>query len=123
MQVHRFLNRDSTIYRVPEIDGDSELDDYGNPLNGDPVPETGVDCYFAPWSAEVTATDRTVDRATTTDEWLYIVAPGTSLASIDHIEIDGETGTFEVVGEPNNEWNPLTAGAAYVAARLRRTRR
>jgi hypothetical protein len=119
MQVARFLNRPSTIWTVTESDTE---DEYGNPVAAEPT-DTAVDCYFAPWSDEASVTEGRVDRATTTDEWLYVVPAGTALESIDYIEIDGETGTFEVVGEPTNDWNPLTASASHISARLRRTQR
>lgn len=121
MDVSRFLNRQSTIFRRTESD---DVDEYGNPVDGEPTSET-VRCYFASWGTQYlpTSTEENVQRATTSDDWVYIVPAGTELASIDYVTIDGESGTFEVVGEPDHAWNPLTASAAYVTARLRRTQR
>jgi hypothetical protein len=119
MQVDRFLNRRSTIYTVTNSDDD---DEYGNPQDDTPTGRVAR-CYFEPWSLQTAGGEATIDRATTTDEWRYIVAAGTNLESVDHITIDGEPGTFEVIGEPVRDWNPLTASPAFVTARLRRSQR
>jgi hypothetical protein len=120
MRIDRFLNRRSTIWNVTQSD---EVDDYGNPITNGPT-RRRVQCYFAPWSTQGAQTEENVDRATTSDDWLYVVPKGTRLTSADHVDIDGETGTFEVIGEPTAAWNPLQGGRlSHVAARLRRTAR
>jgi hypothetical protein len=119
MRVDRFLNRRSTIYTVTSS---GDVDEYGNPEDGTPTARSAL-CFFEPWSRQTAGGEANVDRATTTDDWRYVVAAGTNLESVDYVTIDGESGTFEVVGEPVSEWNPLTASPAFVTARLRRSQR
>lgn len=117
MSLTSLLTRPSTIVSVT---ASGTKDEYGNPAAGTPT-RTATLCYLEPWRA--TAGEQDVDRATTSDDWLYVVPAGTTLTSIDHIEVDGETGTFEVVGEPAALWNPRKRAVSHIEARLRRTGR
>lgn len=124
MNVARFLNRPSTIWTVTDSE---ETDELGNLIENEPTATSEL-CYFAPrgaGSAGTTgaASEQNVDRSTTVDEWVYIVRAAAALTSVDRVEIDGESGMFEVFGEPTHEWNPLTAEPSHLTARLRRTQR
>lgn len=120
MSLDLLLSKWSTITRRTQ--NDAETDEYGNPTFD---PDTDrVLCYFEPFTTSRTAgTEEIIDRATTIDEWRYVVAASVDLTSVDSVAIDGETGTFEVSGEPVNVWNPRRATTGQKEARLRRAQR
>lgn len=121
MSLNRLLNRWSTITYVAQS---TTLDEYGNPTD-EPSPATArARCYFEPLPATAGAGDEsTIDRATTVDEWLYVVGPDVALTSIATVALDDEDDTFEMVGEPWKVRNPRRQRVEQVQARLRRSQR
>jgi hypothetical protein len=65
-----------------------------------------------------TAKEITIDRETYVSDWRVWLPPGTVVSGRDLIVTTD--ATFEIVGNPENVWNPRTRTASHVVADVRR---
>lgn len=89
----------------------SATDPYGNDTRawGAPVAVLG----YLEWQA---SDEALVDRDTVRTQWVAYLPPGTVIAAADQV-INGSQ-TLEVMGQPEQVWNPRVGAVSHVVVRL-----
>lgn len=111
MSVAGQLTRPCTIRRRADSD---EVNDYGDPIPGDPV-EVATVCEIQQRQRD----EGDLQGELSDTRWLLVLAAGEVVGSADTVEVGGET--FELVGDPWPVWDRVVGAVDHIEATVRLT--